>query len=332
MIKSIHWLIFSAQGYNIYDFQSEIVDFRSFRFLLIVFMIFYYKIKVDEGGDNEMKIINFSDLYKYEYTVDIVDFSYYWNTNDTYDCMENGRFANAFLFYSDIESIHTFPNKTYNFKKNDFVYFPAESKSKSIYTKCGEPVEEMNGIDIKFQLFDRDGEAFKLSDDVMVISGLIARNYKNQLFKIAHSLFNDEPPMSVKAKFYELLTDISKNLNYNDDRPPEYKQIINGIKYIEENYSHKISIKDAAKACFMSESHFRKLFTKYLKISPIKYLNELRIKKADELLKSGLFSMAEISEAIGIDNPSYFSWFYKKHTNQMPSHASAKKNKKTSNK
>lgn len=276
-----------------------------------------------------MKIIDFSELYKYEYTVEITDFGYYWNTNDTYDCTEDGRKANGFLFYADIESVHTFPNKTYNFKRNDFVYFPAESKSKSVYTNFDEKSKKMNGVNIKFILYDNDGVPFKLSDDVVIISNLIANNYKNQLFEIANSLFEEVAPMSIKAKFYELLTDISKNLNVKDDRPNEYKQILSGIKFIEENYCNNISVTESAKACFMSESHFRKLFTKHMGLSPIKYINELRIKKADELLKSGLFSMEEISEAIGIDNPSYFSWFYKKHTGHTPSQHSARKKERS---
>ena len=289
------------------------------------YFCFYIKLK-DERG-NTMKVIEFSELYKHEYTAKIIEFNYYWKTNDTYDCTEHGRRANAFLFFADIESIHTFPNRTYNFKKDDFVYFPAESKSKSIYTKCGEPVEEMNGIDIKFILFDENGEEFKLSDDVIVISDLIIKNYKNQLFEIAHSLFQKEPPMYIQSKFYKLLTDMSLDLNQKN-KPQEYQQIVNGIRYIEENYCKRITIKEAADACFISESYFRKLFSAYMGESPIKYANRLRLKKAEELLKSGLFSMSEIAEEIGIDNPSYFSWFYKKHTFQTPSHISPKKKNK----
>ncbi len=287
-------------------------------------MLFF--IKLELIGGNIMKVIEISELYKYEYTARISEFNYYWKANDTYDCTEHGRRANAFLFFSDIESIHTFPNKTYNFKKNDFVYFPAESKSKSIYTKCGEPVEEMNGIDIKFNLYDENGEEFKLSDDVVVISDLIVKSYKNQLFEIAHSLFQKEPPMYIKLKFYKLLTDISLDLSQKK-KPQEYQQIVNGIRFIEENYSKKITIKEAADTCFMSESYFRKLFSAYMGMSPIKYISELRLKKAEELLQSGLFSMSEIAEEVGIDNPSYFSWFYKKHTAQIPSHLSPRKRK-----
>ena len=100
--------------------------------------------------------------------------------------------------------------------------------------------------------------------------------------------------MFIKAKFYELLTDVSKSLNENS-MPAEYHQIVNGIKFIEENFNRKITVKDAADACFISESYFRKLFTKYHDMSPIKYINNLRLKKAEDLLKSGLFSMSEIN-------------------------------------
>ena len=40
-------------------------------------------------------------------------------------------------------------------------------------------------------------------------------------------------------------------------------------------------------------------------------LKEARIKKG--------LSMIDVSKMIGIDSPSYFSWFYKKHTSLNPS-------------
>ena len=87
----------------------------------------------------------------------------------------------------------------------------------------------------------------------------------------------------------------------------------------EENFDKKITAKDAAEECFLSESHSRMLFSKHFKVPPAKYINDLKIKKATSLLKSGLYSIVEVSKMVGIDSPSYFSWFYKKHTSLNPS-------------
>ena len=274
-----------------------------------------------------MKVIKFDELHKYDYNIDIVDFKLHYNPGATYNCTADGRPNNGILYYADIETIHTFPDKIHHFKKDDFVYFPMGAKFSSVFATESETPTEINSVHLAFLLKDSNGEYFKLSDDVMNLTEKSNKNYKDKLFEIAYLISLKKPPMYVKAKFIELLTDISVDLSEKNESP-EYQQIIESIRYIEENLDKKISVKDAAEASFLSESHFRMLFTKHFKIPPAKYINQLKIKKATTLLKSGLYSIVEVSKMIGIDSPAYFSWFYKKHTNQNPSDVLNHKNKK----
>lgn len=265
----------------------------------------------------QMKVIPFIELYQYEYSVENITYKLHWEKNDCYDCMKNGRFTNGFMFFSDIETTHIFPDKKIHFKKGDFCYFPYGIRYQSVFTNCGSTSDKMNGIIINFQLKDKDGELFRLSEDIVYISNLINIDYKTQMLECINLLIGNRPIMAVKAKFYELLTDLSLSLS-TCTSTSKYKKIMEGIKYIEINYDKKLTVKDIADYCCMSESHFRKMFSDYLKISPLKYMNNLKIRKAQNLLKSGMYSITEVAEAIGIDNPSYFSWFYKNHTGQSP--------------
>ena len=264
-----------------------------------------------------MRVIEFSELYKYDYNVDIVDYRFRYNTNATYNCVEAGRPTNGLLYYANIETTHTFYDKTYYFKKDDFVYVPMGAKYKTAYTVNEKDKSDFNVISIRFLLRDKNGEFFKLSDDLIVISEETRKKYRNRMFEIAYSLTSDKPPISTKVKLLELLTDISIDLN-EKGKSVDYLRIIDGVNFIEDNYHRKISVKDAAEACFLSESHFRMLFTKYFNTPPAKYINELKIKKATALLKSGLYTVAEVSKMVGVDSPAYFSWFYKKHTSFNP--------------
>ena len=265
-----------------------------------------------------MKIIKFDELHKYDYNIDIVDFRLHYNTGATYNCTADGRPNNGILYYADIETIHTFPDKIHHFKKDDFVYFPMGAKFSSVFATGSEQPTEINGIHIAFLLKDASGEFFKLSDDVLNLSEKSNKNYKDRLFEIAYLISLKKSPGYIKAKFIELLTDISVDLSENNESP-EYLQILDGIRYIEENLDKKINVKAAADASFLSESHFRMLFTKHFKMPPAKYINDLKIKKATALLKSGLYTIVEVSKMVGIDSPAYFSWFYKKHTGKNPS-------------
>ena len=48
-------------------------------------------------------------------------------------------------------------------------------------------------------------------------------------------------------------------------------------------------------------------------MSPVEYRNILKIKKAADLLKTGEFSVSEVSKAVGIDDIYYFSKMFKKY-------------------
>lgn len=52
---------------------------------------------------------------------------------------------------------------------------------------------------------------------------------------------------------------------------------------------------------------------------PVKYLTQLRIEYAKELLITGRYSIGEIAEMCGFENVYYFSTVFKKHTGIPPS-------------
>ena len=64
----------------------------------------------------------------------------------------------------------------------------------------------------------------------------------------------------------------------------------------------------------------KKIFEKEFGISPLKYINNLRLHYALELLKSGYYSVASVSLMAGFNDPNYFSSFIKKMTGYSPSY------------
>ena len=69
----------------------------------------------------------------------------------------------------------------------------------------------------------------------------------------------------------------------------------------------------------LSVVYFRKLFTETLGVSPIAYVNKLRIKKAKEILSSDYDSLSDVANLLGFSNLYDFSRTFKKHTNLSPS-------------
>ncbi len=98
------------------------------------------------------------------------------------------------------------------------------------------------------------------------------------------------------------------------------QRIINeGVKYLKENFAnHDLKIGDASSKCFISEAYFRKIFNEVYGVSPIKYLNKLRLNKAGELLKNGNYKVNEVYKKCGYADACRFSREFKKYYNQTP--------------
>ncbi len=116
------------------------------------------------------------------------------------------------------------------------------------------------------------------------------------------------------AAFYEYLSTIILEKRYSQ----EYDKLEASIHYIESNLSQKIRVCDLAKMCNLCETQYRKLFTKEFGISPIKYINNLRINNAISKISSGYYSMSEISELCGFSDQKYFNKIFKTETGKSP--------------
>ena len=100
---------------------------------------------------------------------------------------------------------------------------------------------------------------------------------------------------------------------------PEPTSIASAARsYMEENACGSITVEDVAKAVGCSASHLRQVFKKDYGLPPVKYLNEVRVRRAKEMLASGLFTQEEISGACGFQNVYYFGRVFKAITGVSP--------------
>ena len=76
------------------------------------------------------------------------------------------------------------------------------------------------------------------------------------------------------------------------------------VHYIEENYTDSISNAQLAELIHVSEDRFNHLFRESMGMAPLQYMNEVRLKKAMHLLKSGNYSAAEVADCLLYTSPS----------------------------
>lgn len=123
----------------------------------------------------------------------------------------------------------------------------------------------------------------------------------------------------IKAILYTLIHNILNELMVENAETYGYKRIKDAIVYIHENYtSSDMRISDAAAAAHLSEVQFRRIFNAVFDTSPLLYITNLRMKKAQELLAHTDYTIEQISCMVGIFDQAYFAKFFKKHQGLTP--------------
>ncbi len=99
-----------------------------------------------------------------------------------------------------------------------------------------------------------------------------------------------------------------------------YGELVNEItKYINDNYSdEELNLNMVAQYMNFSPNHLSMIFTRETGQTFIKYLTDLRMKKAKELLKCTSKRSNEICEEVGYKDPHYFSYLFKKNVGMSP--------------
>lgn len=88
--------------------------------------------------------------------------------------------------------------------------------------------------------------------------------------------------------------------------------------YINENLTNKITLSSLAAGLRMSKYHFSRYFRKFVGMSPMKYVNSVRIKRAKQLLAREDLTITEIAHLVGYDGLNGLLRNFKKETGRTP--------------
>lgn len=91
------------------------------------------------------------------------------------------------------------------------------------------------------------------------------------------------------------------------------------VNYIRENISNKLSVKELSKKAYLSESQFYRVFKNELGVTPVDFINEIRVNLASSLLHDPTKKVKEIYLQCGFNSLSYFSRIFKRKFSMTPS-------------
>jgi AraC-like DNA-binding protein len=95
--------------------------------------------------------------------------------------------------------------------------------------------------------------------------------------------------------------------------------IAKALRYVCENYMKDIRVSDVAAACHMSETHFRRLFAKGMRMSPHNYINLVRVEAACKLMRTTSNDLQDIAQNCGFITVQSFDRNFKAMMGILPS-------------
>lgn len=100
---------------------------------------------------------------------------------------------------------------------------------------------------------------------------------------------------------------------------PRDPAIATAVRRIEECYAEPLSVDDLARAAGMSRFHFSRRFRDATGRSPYRYLCDVRLERAAELLRRGRHGVTEAALSVGMSDPGRFARMFRVRFGATPS-------------
>ncbi|WP_437284043.1 AraC family transcriptional regulator [Sorangium sp. So ce406] len=96
------------------------------------------------------------------------------------------------------------------------------------------------------------------------------------------------------------------------------RRVARALQLIQEKPAARWTIEALARAAGLSRAAFARRFVAELGVPPLRYVAELRMQRAAELLAEGDRSLASVAAEVGYDSEFAFSRAFKRHTGEAP--------------
>jgi AraC-type DNA-binding domain-containing proteins len=221
-----------------------------------------------------------------------------------------------YIFVVDGAGIIEIDGKEYTLKRKNFYLTP---KNIEHWFEADDKAG-LQTIEVKFNLSD-PSVIEKANQLPVIMEGNRFGIEKSLEFMMDEALEKGELYTDIiNIKFCEiLLYMIKKNMVDNDtakDINIDYNMRENDslfepvISYMRKNMGLPMDLNDLSSMTHLNKTYFCKMFTLKYGISPIRYLNEMRISKAKELLHYSDKNITQISYEVGFQSVHYFSRYF----------------------
>jgi AraC-like DNA-binding protein len=213
---------------------------------------------------------------------------------------------------------YNFSGRSLKSKKGDVLFFPKDI----VYSGVKQGNEANTFYVIDFLSFPDDAcmrfplpMSFQISDYIKIESKF---NHILEIWTKRSIGYR----LKCKAEIFELLYDLMKIHAYKSSEMNNSSLLSKIIDYIGNYFTDtKLNVTRICRTFYLSESQLRRLFYKSFSISPLKYIQIMRIDLARDMLlsESESMSLTEIAYSCGFATLSYFSRLFKQIVGISPS-------------
>ena len=234
------------------------------------------------------------------------------------------------LIYSGSICLHI-GGKELNAKENSLVIIPPE--------KAHMGISGNEGVRYRTVMFDVSA-FYNLSNAtdkylkpiVNQITNFSTVTYDAQIVELCNSLIKEQlsqsvaSPLIVIGKIYELLGFLYRRCLCEPTLSLPDGKFKNVIDYINDNYCNDISSAELSRHFGYDEAYFCRRFKSVTGLTPMNYIQILRLESAKEKIRSRQLKISEISAACGFKDASYFTRCFKKRYGITPARYAQAKN------
>jgi AraC-like DNA-binding protein len=127
-------------------------------------------------------------------------------------------------------------------------------------------------------------------------------------------------PLVLDEILYRLLrSDAAAAVRSGVSQAADAARILQSMVFIRDNHTRPLSVDAMAHQSAMSPSHFAHRFRAVARVSPMRYLREVRLERARELLLQNGARAGEVAVQVGFESAAHFTREFKRRYGLTPS-------------
>jgi AraC-like DNA-binding protein/quercetin dioxygenase-like cupin family protein len=185
-------------------------------------------------------------------------------------------------------------------------------------------------MEVMVMIFEMEAFSKELADKNVIFKSLIEQDDKiDEIMSVIHEEFQEQKigyRLVCKGKMLELIAHLVREYTVefltekeSDRRKKQLERLNMVIDYIQMNYTRQIGNRELAEIVHLSEDRFNHLFKESMGMAPLQYINEVRLKKAMNLLKKKEGTVTEVADSVGFGDYNHFGRQFRRYYGCAPS-------------